>query len=117
MTTKQLKPMTWVLKQYLQEKSVIVYLILALSCNVAAVMLHDTTFNSGSIYLICGALAIGWGCYLVQEYIAHVWIFHMKAPKNRTFYRLLYRLHMGHHDDPKRLDILITPLWLSLIHI
>lgn len=58
-------------------------------------------------------VVMGWALYLLQEYLSHVWIFHMPAPRSARLYRWLYRLHMGHHDRPKRLDILSTPIWFT----
>ncbi|TKC87784.1 hypothetical protein FAZ69_16015 [Trinickia terrae] len=57
---------------------------------------------------------LGWLLYLPEEYFSHVLIFHGVIPKNPTLYRLLYRLHLGHHDKPRRVDLLFTPLWYTL---
>ena len=59
-------------------------------------------------------IACGMVLYVPQEYLAHVFVFHMKAPRNPLLYRLLYRIHHGHHDEPERADILFTPLWFTL---
>lgn len=59
-------------------------------------------------------IAYGWLIYLPEEYFSHVTFFHGVMPKNKTLYRLLYRLHHGHHDKPRRLDLLFTPMWYTL---
>lgn len=110
----------WVFRAYLKNASVIIYSLLAAACIAALLLIFNsnTGFSpgiaAGNEWHLLVAIAIGWGSYLFQEYVAHVWIFHMPAPKNPTLYRLLYHLHMGHHDMPKRLDILITPIWFTL---
>jgi hypothetical protein len=58
--------------------------------------------------------AIGWFVYLPEEYFSHVWVFHGHIPRNHFLYRMLYRLHLGHHDKPRRLDLLFTPTWYTL---
>lgn len=57
---------------------------------------------------------LGWGIYLPQEYLTHRFILHAPAPRNERWYRLTYRLHHGHHDLPKRLDLMYIPLWLTI---
>lgn len=69
--------------------------------------------SSSSLTTLATWTLAGWGLYLLQEYLSHVWIFHMPAPRSPRLYRWLYRLHMGHHDRPKRLDILSTPIWFT----
>lgn len=59
----------------------------------------------------------GWLVFLPQEYLSHVFILHVpfrKEWKGTWFYRLLYRMHYGHHDHPKRFDLMFIPLWLTL---
>lgn len=63
--------------------------------------------------LAAGCLA-GWAVYLVEEYLSHVLVFHGFVPRGAWLYRLAYRLHLGHHDRPRRLDLLFTPLWYTL---
>lgn len=59
-------------------------------------------------------IAYGWLIYLAEEYFSHVTFFHGLMPSNKTIYRFLYRLHHGHHDKPRRLDLLFTPMWYTL---
>ncbi len=100
-----------VAKIYFADISVLIYMAAAIAALTYAYL--NYTFSHG-VLLSIAFVAAGWLLYLIQEYIAHVWIFHMPAPKNQFLYRLLYRLHMGHHDTPKRIDILITPFWFTL---
>lgn len=59
-------------------------------------------------------LLLGWLVFLPQEYLTHVFVLHLPAARLRRLYRLQYRLHHGHHDFPKRLDLMYMPLWLTL---
>jgi hypothetical protein len=59
----------------------------------------------------------GWAFFLPQEYLSHIYILHFPIPKSwggYKFYRLMYRLHYGHHDFPKRFDLMFIPVWLTL---
>ncbi|MEI5639782.1 MULTISPECIES: sterol desaturase family protein [unclassified Pseudoalteromonas] len=115
------RSLSWVFKRFVAERSIQLYFALAIVCST---LLFSNFYASGfnlevmlgelGIWKLLGAMAFGWGLYLIQEYIAHVWVFHMPAPANPKWYKYLYRLHMGHHDMPKRLDILITPFWFTL---
>src|SRR5690606_38002077 len=68
-----------------------IYMVGAL--HVAPEVLSSTSMPDVSVAIMW--CAFGWFLYLVQEYISHVWIFHMSPPKSLNGYRLLYRLHMG----------------------
>lgn len=59
-------------------------------------------------------LLVGWAIFLPQEYLTHVYILHADAPNSEKIYRWMYRLHYGHHDLPKRHDLMYIPLWLTL---
>ena len=61
-----------------------------------------------------GWFLLGWLIFLPQEYLTHVYILHARLPKSRKWYRLMYRLHYGHHDLPRRADLMYMPLWLTL---
>jgi len=61
-----------------------------------------------------GLVGAGWGVYLLEEYLSHVFVFHGWVPKGEGAYLALYRLHLGHHDRPRRVDLLFTPLWYTL---
>lgn len=59
----------------------------------------------------------GWLAFLPQEYLSHVFILHFPLPrawKGEWFYRQMYRMHYGHHDFPKRFDLMFIPLWLTM---
>ncbi len=56
----------------------------------------------------------GWLIFLPQEYLTHVLILHHRPLQNRFAYRQQYRLHLGHHDFPRRLDLMYMPRWLTL---
>lgn len=56
----------------------------------------------------------GWVVFIPQEYFTHVYILHPKVPNSKLAYRLVYRLHYGHHDLPRRHDLMYMPLWLTL---
>jgi hypothetical protein len=59
----------------------------------------------------------GWLIFLPQEYLSHVFILHFPMRKSWTgewFYRQMYRMHYGHHDHPRRFDLMFIPLWLTL---
>ncbi|MFZ6818811.1 sterol desaturase family protein [Undibacterium sp. Ji22W] len=58
-------------------------------------------------------IAYGWLIYLAEEYFSHVTFFHGVMPQGKITYRFLYRLHHGHHDKPRRLDLLFTPMWYT----
>jgi hypothetical protein len=61
-----------------------------------------------------GLFALGWGIYVVEEYLVHRFIFHAPAPKQQTLFDALYRLHYGHHDQVRNKRLLFTPLWFAL---
>lgn len=94
-------------RAYLLDPSVLFYGVLATGCAMAAFM------HLAPLEALLYGLA-GWALYLPEEYFSHVWVFHGKIPRNRFLYRLLYRLHLGHHDKPRRLDLLFTPTWYTL---
>lgn len=58
--------------------------------------------------------AFGWLVFLPQEWLTHVYILHWRGIKSETSYRWMYRLHYGHHDFPKRDDLMYMPLWLTV---
>lgn len=57
---------------------------------------------------------LGWAVFLPQEYFTHVYVLHRRQPKSKWAYKWLYRLHYGHHDLPKRHDLMYMPLWLTV---
>ncbi|MGZ9585892.1 sterol desaturase family protein [Paenibacillus marinisediminis] len=60
------------------------------------------------------AFVIGMAAYAAAEYFTHRFLFHMRAPKNPFFLKLLKRLHYDHHSTPNDLSLLFLPLWYSL---
>lgn len=58
--------------------------------------------------------ALGLFVFLPQEYFTHVHLLHLRPPRSRRLYLWLYRLHHGHHDHPRRHDLMYMPLWLTL---
>ncbi|MEO7275594.1 MAG: sterol desaturase family protein [Vicinamibacterales bacterium] len=61
-----------------------------------------------------GMFAVGWGVYVVEEYLVHRFIFHAPAPRQQWLFDVLYRLHYGHHDQVANRYLLFTPLWFAL---
>lgn len=61
-----------------------------------------------------GWFVLGWLIFLPQEYLTHVYILHAKLTKSEPLYRIMYRLHYGHHDLPRRADLMYMPLWLTI---
>lgn len=59
-------------------------------------------------------LGLGWLVFVPQEYWTHVLVLHAPMPRSQRVYTWLYRLHYGHHDHPRRHDLMYMPLWLTL---
>jgi hypothetical protein len=59
-------------------------------------------------------LAAGVLVFIPQEYFTHVHVLHARLPGSQRAYRWMYRLHYGHHDLPRRHDLMYMPLWLTL---
>lgn len=59
-------------------------------------------------------LVLGWIVFMPQEYFTHVYVLHCPLPRSGRVYLWLYRLHYGHHDFPKRDDLMYMPLWLTI---
>jgi hypothetical protein len=91
---------------YFREGSVIFFLLIAL---VLGIFAASNVHGVGLLYAAGGALL-----YSFEEYMTHVFVFHQRVPKHRGAYIALYRLHLGHHDRPRRVDLLFTPLWYTL---
>lgn len=102
-----------VLKLYAADVAVWLYLLVEVILLAFLIYLYNTDTASTSIWSVLAWIAVGWCIYVAEEYFTHVWVFHMPAPKHKLLYRLLYRLHMGHHDAPKRMDMIMTPLWFT----
>ena len=93
-------------KYYLGHRGILLYLI---PNAILLVWLAATPTVSHLIWFLGGFLV-----FLPQEYLTHVHILHFKPPRNETAYRFLYRAHYGHHEFPKRIDLMWIPLWLTL---
>ncbi|MGM9986284.1 MAG: sterol desaturase family protein [Bacillaceae bacterium] len=52
--------------------------------------------------------------FMFSEYITHRFLFHLKAPKNPFFLKILKRLHYDHHTNPDDLKLLFLPIWYSI---
>jgi hypothetical protein len=59
-------------------------------------------------------LAFGLLLFVPQEYFTHVWLLHRRLPRTQRGYEWMYRLHYGHHDHPRRHDLMYMPMWLTL---
>nr|WP_127530513.1 sterol desaturase family protein [Paenibacillus kobensis] len=57
---------------------------------------------------------IGMVAFMFSEYLTHRFLFHLKAPKNVLFLKILKRLHYDHHTRPSELKLLFLPVWYSL---
>ncbi len=94
-------------KLYWSEASVLFY------SAICVLMLASATIKL-SWWELLSFVVYGWLIYLPEEYFSHVTFFHGVMPTNKKVYRFLYRLHHGHHDKPRRLDLLFTPMWYTL---
>jgi hypothetical protein len=56
---------------------------------------------------------VGFLAFLPQEYLTHRYLLHFNPPRNRLAYRFLYRAHYGHHEFPRRIDLMWIPVWLT----
>jgi len=59
-------------------------------------------------------LGLGVLLFIPQEYFTHVHVLHAPLPAKLRPYLWMYRLHYGHHDHPRRNDLMYMPLWLTL---
>jgi len=69
---------------------------------------------SGPGWADLGWLVFGVLFFIPQEYLTHVHLLHARMPWHRRAYLWMYRLHYGHHDAPRRHDLMYMPLWLTL---
>ena len=76
---------------------------------IAAGLLGTGPGGADLLWLACGVLI-----FIPQEYFTHVHLLHAPLPKRRRVYLWFYRLHYGHHDTPRRHDLMYMPLWLTL---
>ncbi|MCD7035663.1 sterol desaturase family protein [Metabacillus sp. GX 13764] len=86
------------------------FLIMAVLALFLAVYLFLASFHLSS--LVCWI--IGLVVFMFSEYFTHRFFFHLKAPSNPYFLKLLKRLHYDHHTDPQDLKLLFLPVWYSL---
>ena len=61
-----------------------------------------------------GWFLLGWIAFLPQEWLTHVYVLHWTRIRGEGSYRWMYRLHYGHHDFPRRDDLMYMPLWLTV---
>ena len=59
-------------------------------------------------------LGLGLLIFIPQEYFTHVHVLHRAVPQTQRVYDWFYRLHYGHHDYPRRHDLMYMPAWLTL---
>ncbi|WP_088011024.1 sterol desaturase family protein [Gottfriedia acidiceleris] len=57
---------------------------------------------------------IGLIFFMFSEYVTHRFIFHIKAPKNKLFLKIMKRIHYDHHTNPDDLKLLFLPIWYSI---
>ena len=98
--------LTAVLRYYVGHLAILVYLI------PNAFLIAWLVVTREPSYFVW--FLVGFGVFLPQEYLTHVHILHFRPPRNRTAYKLLYRAHYGHHEFPKRIDLMWIPLWLTI---
>lgn len=95
-----------VLYEYMISKKNILYMV-AVFVMSTLMLFHYEDYSYMPLFVL------GWIIYIPQEYFSHVF-FHIKPPKNPFLYNIMYRLHYGHHDVAKRLDLMFTPLWWTM---
>lgn len=96
-----------VLADFVRHRDNLVFLIPTLLM-VGWVMLTQASIEQ------LGWFLLGWLIFLPQEYLTHVYILHARMPRSKKLYLLMYRLHYGHHDLPRRADLMYMPLWLTV---
>jgi hypothetical protein len=84
-----------------------VFIVPALA--IAIGLLANQPAWSDLLWLACGVLL-----FIPQEYFTHVYVLHAPLPSRLRAYLWMYRLHYGHHDHPRRHDLMYMPLWLTL---
>lgn len=91
---------------FLKDSGILVHIVLSVVAAVVAI----TTLTWEVLFLV----PLGWCSYVIQEHLVHRFIFHAPLPRNQFLFNLLYRLHVGHHDQIHNSRLLFTPLWFSL---
>ncbi|WP_038702827.1 sterol desaturase family protein [Planococcus sp. PAMC 21323] len=89
----------------------IAVLLVILAASICVQVWHGLTLPA------IGLFAFGMLVFMFSEYLSHRFFFHLKAPENSFFLKLLKRLHHDHHKDPNNLHLLFLPLWYSLPQI
>jgi sterol desaturase/sphingolipid hydroxylase (fatty acid hydroxylase superfamily) len=64
------------------------------------------------IFFFSGLIA-----FMLGEYLTHRFLFHLKAPENPFFLKILKRLHYDHHKYPNDLKLMFLPIWYSIPNI
>lgn len=59
-------------------------------------------------------VVLGLLLFPLHEYGVHRWLLHARPVGSGWFYRLQRRTHYDHHQDPDRVELLFTPLYLYL---
>lgn len=73
-----------------------------------------TGLASGPRWSDPGWFLLGWLLFLPQEWLTHVYVLHWTRIGSERGYRWMYRLHYGHHDFPRRDDLMYMPPWLTV---
>lgn len=88
-------------------------LFLSVLLVVSLIFVISNGVTAGVVLSIIGGTLI----FLLNEYITHRFVFHIKAPKNLFALKLLKRLHYDHHKDPNDLHLMFLPIWYSVPQI
>jgi len=94
-------------KEFLTFPDIVVMSLLCL-INVCITIIYA---DHASVWL---AVPLGMLGFSITEYVTHRFLFHLKAPRNPFFLKMLKRLHYDHHADPDNLHLLFLPLWYSI---
>jgi sterol desaturase/sphingolipid hydroxylase (fatty acid hydroxylase superfamily) len=87
---------------------VMFFILLAIAGFVAAL---------GLSWIVPLFILIGLISFMLGEYLTHRFLFHLKAPKNPFFLKILKRLHYDHHQYPNDLTLMFLPIWYSIPNI
>lgn len=94
---------------YFQHYAVQTYLVIAILCIAAAVVLAPAL--PAVLIAITGTLI----AYPIAWYVLHRWVLHGRWMwRHRLFAKTWKRIHYDHHQDPNRLDILFGALRTTL---
>jgi sterol desaturase/sphingolipid hydroxylase (fatty acid hydroxylase superfamily) len=75
------------------------------------------TIIKGISWSVMVFFLIGLITFMLGEYLTHRFLFHLEAPKNPFFLKILKRLHYDHHQYPNDLKLMFLPIWYSIPNI